>query len=281
MGNRLKTAVLLAVLTGLMLFVGVALAGQQGLTIAIIFALIMNLGSLWFSDKIVLFMYRAREIEEHENPRLYGLVKEVVHLANIPMPKVYIVPSNTPNAFATGRSPKHAAVAATGGILNLLNDEELKGVIAHEISHIKNRDTLVATVAATIAGVISYIAMMARWAAIFGGYGRDRDGGNMFEMLALAILTPLIATIIQLAISRSREYMADESAARILHNSEGLINALQKIDAGIARWPMMGGNKAAASLFIANPFRGNSLLKLFSTHPPMEERIKRLKDLRV
>lgn len=282
MDNRLRTVALLGALTGLLLFAGGALAGQQGLTVAIAFAVVMNFGSLWFSDRIVLWMYRARRIEEHENPRLYGLVREVSRLAKVPMPRVYIIPSNSPNAFATGRSPGHAAVAATGGILALLDDTELKAVIAHELSHIRNRDTLVATVAATIAGVISYVAMMARWAAIFGGYGgRDRDGKNMVELLALAILTPLIATVIQLAISRSREYMADESAARTLHDAGGLISGLQKIDAGIAHWPLMQGNKAAASLFIANPFRGSSLLSLFSTHPPMAKRIERLKSLRL
>ncbi len=280
--NNLKTVILLAALTGLMLAVGYLLAGQGGLLIALLFALLMNFGSYWFSDRIVLWMYRAKEIEEHENPRLYRVVREVAQLADIPMPKVCILPSNSPNAFATGRNPEHAAVAATGGILTLLNDEELKGVIAHEISHIKNRDTLIATIAATIAGVISYIAFMARWAAIFGGMGgRDRNGSNIFELLALAILTPIMATIIQLAISRSREYLADESAAKTLRNSEGLASALHKLDRGIARCPMRTSNRAAASLFIANPFRGNVLFKLFSTHPPMEERIKRLRSLRL
>ena len=280
--NQLKTVVLLSVLTGLMLVVGYGLAGQGGLLIALLFAMLINFGSYWFSDRIVLWMYHAKEIEEHENPRLYRLVKEVAQLADIPMPKVYILPSNSPNAFATGRNPDHAAVAATGGILSLLDDEELKGVIAHEISHIKNRDTLIATIAATIAGVISYIAFMARWAAIFGGMGgRNRDGGNIFELLVLAILTPIIANIIQLAISRSREYLADESAAKTLRNTEGLASALQKLDKEIKRCPMRPSNRATASLFIANPFRGNALFKLFSTHPPMEERIKRLRSLRV
>ena len=282
MDNRLKTVVLLGCLTGLLLFAGGALGGRGGLLIALVFAVLINFASYWFSDKVILWMYGAREIKEHENPRLHGIVREVARLAGVPMPRVCIIPSNSPNAFATGRSPGHAAVAVTGGILSLLDDNELKGVIAHELSHVKNRDTLVATIAATIAGVISYLAMMARWAAIFGGYGgRDRDGKNMVELLALAILTPLIAMLIQLAISRSREYMADESAVRTLHTADGLITALQKIDRGIASQPALHGTKAAASLFIANPLRGNALFALFSTHPQMEKRINRLKELRL
>ncbi|MBS3164546.1 zinc metalloprotease HtpX [Candidatus Woesearchaeota archaeon] len=278
-GNHLKTALLLGALTGLMLFAGGALAGQGGLLVALLFALLMNLGSWWFSDRIVLWMHHAKEIKEDENPRLYGIVREVARKAGVPMPKVCVVPSASPNAFATGRDPQHAAVAATAGILTLLDDEELKGVIAHEVAHIRNRDTLIATIAATIAGVISYLALMARWAALFGGFGRDRDN-NIIEVLALAILTPLIATVIQLAISRSREFLADETGARMLHTSQGLASGLEKLERGIALRPMQG-NQATASLFIANPFRGNALFRLFSTHPPMEERVKRLRSLRL
>ncbi|MFH1849339.1 MAG: zinc metalloprotease HtpX [archaeon] len=279
MMNQLKTVILLAALTGLLLFVGQLVGGPQGLVIGLVFAMVMNFGSYWFSDKIVLMMYRAKEVKESEQPELHAIVREVVHLANIPMPKVYIIPDESPNAFATGRNPNNAAVACTRGILDLLSRDELKGVIAHEISHIKNRDILIATIAATIAGVISYVAFFARWGAMFGGFGRDREGSNMFELLALAILTPLLATIIQLAISRSREYLADESAAKTLHSGQGLASALEKLQAGISHNPFRWGNRAAASLFIANPFRGGSFLNLFSTHPPMKERIKRLRDM--
>jgi len=280
--NHLKTVVLLASLTGLLMLIGGALGGQGGLLIALFFAIVINFGSWWFSDRIVLRMYHAREIKEHENPRLYNIVKEVSVLAELPMPKVYIIPNNSPNAFATGRNPQNAAVACTGGILNLLDDNELKGVIAHELAHVKNRDTLISTIAASIAGVISYIAIMARWAAIFGGFGgRSRDGPNIGELIVLAIITPLVATIIQLAISRSREYLADETGARFVQSSEGLASALQKIEASIKHMPMRGGHQATASLFIANPFRGSVLFKLFSTHPPMEERVKKLRSLRL
>jgi heat shock protein HtpX len=277
MNNQLKTVVLLALLTALLLWVGELLGGMQGLIFAGIFVFIMNMVSFWFSDKIVLAMYRAKEVKEHDAPRLHKIVREVVQLAGIPMPKVYIIPSSSPNAFATGRGPKHAAVAATQGILELLDDNELKGVMAHEISHVKNRDVLIQTVSGMIAGVISYVATMARWAAIFGGYGgRDRNN-NGLELIVLAILTPLIATIIQLAISRSREFLADESAAKLLHGGNGLASALQKLQTGIFHNPMRMGNHSTAHLFISNPFKGNGLLNLFSTHPPMDERIKRLR----
>lgn len=222
-------------------------------------------------------MYHAKPVTEQQAPRLYRIVREVIQLANLPMPKVYILPTDNPNAFATGRNPNHAAIACTKGILELLNDDELKGVIAHEASHVKNRDILIQTVAATIAGVISYAAMMARWAAIFGGFGgRDRNSG--LELIALAILTPIIAAILQLAISRSREFLADETAARTLHNSFGLASALEKLEQGVKKNPLRFGSKATSCLFIANPFRGG-LLNLLSTHPPMSERIKKLKDM--
>lgn len=279
--NHLKTVVLLGILSALLLGVS-SFFGPNGLYIGLIFAIVMNVGSYFFSDKIVLAMYRAKEIKEKDDPELYKLVKETAMQAKIPMPKVYIVPSDSPNAFATGRNPKNAVVAFTNGILQLLKRDELKGVIAHEMGHIKNRDILVATIAATIASVIGYIAMMARWGAIFGGFGgRDRDGGNMFELLALAILTPLIATIIQLAISRSREYMADESAAKFTKQPYSLASALEKISSGVKHNPLRLGGKSTASLFIANPFSAKGFTKLFSTHPPIDQRIKRLKSMRV
>lgn len=278
--NQFKTVILLGALTGLMLGAGQLLGGNGGLIIAGIFAIVINFISYFFSDKIVLAMYHAKQVKESEYPTLFRIVKEVSVLAGIPMPKVYVLPSNNPNAFATGRNPKNAAVAATEGILSLLSEDELKGVIAHEISHIKNRDILIQTIAATIAGVISYLAAMARWAAIFGGFGgRDRDGGNLFELLALAIITPIVAVIIQLAISRSREYLADESAAKILHNPNGLAGALAKLQNEGRRNPMKFGSPSTSSLFIVNPFSAKSFLALFSTHPPLEERIDRLKGM--
>jgi len=227
-------------------------------------------------------MYRAKEVKQG---RLYDIEKEVAMQAGIPMPKVYIIPSQHSNAFATGRDPNHAAIAATQGILDLLTDEELKGVLAHESGHIKNRDTLISTVAATIAGVISYVAMMARWAAIFGGFGgRERDNGhNVLEFLVLAILTPILASLIQLAISRSREYLADASAAKYLRDGKGLASALKKLDEDIKKKPLAfrSTTETTAHLFISNPFgRKGGLVSLFMTHPPMEERIKRLNEMR-
>jgi len=280
--NQFKTVILLGALTGILLWVGNLVAGRGGLIIALVFSIAMNFGAYWFSDKLVLAMYRAKEIKEHDNKRLFRIVREVAQLAGIPMPKVYIVPGAFSNAFATGRNYKHAAVACTQGILELLTDSELKGVIAHEIAHIKNRDTLIQSVSATIAGVISYIAFMARWAAIFGGFGgRDRDGGSALEFLILAILTPILATLIQLAISRSREYLADSTAAKTLHSGLGLAEALHKLENDIKHKPLRPSSttETTAHLFIANPFRGSGLFKLFSTHPPMKERIKRLRSM--
>jgi len=281
MNNQFKTALLLGTLTALLMLVGQLIGGFSGLTIGLIFALGMNFGSYWFSDKIVLAMYRAKEADAKENRRLYRIVREVAELADIPMPKIYIIPSSSPNAFATGRNPKKAAVACTKGITELLSDDELKGVIAHELSHIKHRDTLIATIAASIAGVISYVAFIARWGAIFGGFGgrNDRDGNSILEFIVLAIVTPLMATLIQLAISRSREFLADESAARMLHSGESLADALIKIEQNIPRNPLLFGNKATASLFIANPFTKGMFLKMFSTHPPTEERVRRLRKM--
>lgn len=276
--NQLKTLILLASLTGILLLIG-SFFGQQGLTIAFVFAILMNFGSYFLSDKIVLMMYRAKEANENEYPELFKIIREVSQLSNLPMPKVYIIPTATPNAFACGRNYNHSAVAVTQGILELLNKDELKGVIAHEFAHIKNRDILIQTIAATIAAVISYVAFMARYAAIFGGYGRDNDNNNILELLVLAILAPLTATIIQLAISRSREYLADESGSKFIHSQHGLINALQKLEKGVKHFPLRFGNQQTSSLFIVNPFSGKSLFKLFSTHPATEDRIKRLKEL--
>ena len=278
--NQLKTVALLGGLTGLLLLVGNLVGGANGLTMAFILATLMNVGSYWFSDKIVLAMYRAKAVNEKDEPRLYRIVKEVSHAANLPMPKVYIIPSDSPNAFATGRNPKHAAVAATQGIMKLLSDAELKGVIAHETGHIKNRDILIQTIAATIAGVISYAAFMARWAAIFGGSGgRDGRGNGAIELLVLAVITPLIAMIIQLAISRSREYLADEAGARIIGNPLPLASALEKLEHGVKTNPLRLGSEATSSLFIVNPFSGKGIINLLSTHPPLHERVKKLKSM--
>ncbi|HII72264.1 TPA: zinc metalloprotease HtpX [Candidatus Woesearchaeota archaeon] len=237
----------------------------------------MNVGSYFFSHKLVLMMYRARPASKTQYPHLHKIIAEVAHKAGIPKPKVYIIPSESPNAFATGRNPKNGVVACTEGIMQLLSERELKGVIAHEMAHIKNRDILIQTVAATIAGVISYVAMMARWGAMFGGFGGDdRDGENIIGLLALAILTPIIALIIQLAISRSREYLADERGAQFIGDPKSLASALHKLETGTKHVPLRFGNKTTSSLFIANPFSSSGLFALFSTHPPMKERIARL-----
>ncbi len=278
--NQIKTVILLGLLTALLLWVGNLLGGRTGLYFGLLFAIIMNFSAYWFSDKFVLAMYKAKQVTESQQPKLYRMVREIIQNANLPIPKIYLIPSNSPNAFATGRNPKHAVVAVTQGILDLLSENELKGVLAHEISHIKNRDILIQSIAATIAGVISYLAMIARWTAIFSGYGgRDRDSGSGIELLVLAILTPLIATIIQLAISRSREYLADEGSAKLLHSGNYLADALEKLNTSIKHNPLRFGSKATSCLFIANPFAGRSLLNLFSTHPSMTERIKRLKNM--
>ncbi|MBI4441141.1 zinc metalloprotease HtpX [Candidatus Woesearchaeota archaeon] len=276
--NQLKTVILLGLLTGLMLGIGQLLGGKVGLMIALIFAVMMNLVSYFFSDKLVLLMYRAQEVGK-DHP-LYTEVASLAHAAHLPMPRVYIIPTGTPNAFATGRNPHHAAVAATEGILRILDKDELRGVLAHELSHVKNRDILIATIAATIAGVISSIASMAQWAVIFGVGGRDEDNNglaNLVGLLFLAILTPIIATIIQLAISRSREYLADESGARLTKNPEALARALEKIERSVMHNPMPFGTEATSSLFIMNPFTTKGLFALFSTHPMTEERTKRLR----
>ena len=276
--NQIKTVVLLGLLTALLLWVGQLIGGYNGLAFAGIFAVILNFGSYWFSDKIVLAMYRAKEVKDTGH-KLYKITREVAEKAKIPMPKVYIIPSNSPNAFATGRNKNHAAVAATEGILKILNDDELKGVLAHEFAHIGNRDILISTVAGTIAGVISYIAHMFMWGAMFGR-DDDRRGGNVVGLLVLAIITPIIASLIQLAISRSREYNADETGAHYVRNGKSLADALEKIEKNVNINPMRFGNTSTAHLFIANPFRGQNFLRLFMTHPSTEDRTKRLRSMR-
>ena len=275
--NRLKTTLLLTCLTLLMVAMGSAIGGRNGMVFAFFMACAMNVFSYWFSDKIVLRMYGAQEITEQENPAFYGMVRRLAIQAGLPMPRVYVIPSESPNAFATGRNPDHAAVAATAGILRILTPEELEGVMAHELSHVQNRDILISTVAATIAGAISMLGNMLQWAAIFGS-GRDNDdeGGGMLGSLALAIIAPIAAMLIQMAVSRSREYLADETGARICGNPMSLANALRKLDSASRMLPMEEARPATAHLFIVNPLTGGALLKLFSTHPPMEERIAKL-----
>jgi len=276
--NTFKTATLLIALTLLLILVGGLIGGKSGMIFALFLAGVMNFTSYWFSDKIVLRIYRAQKIDEGDNPRLYRIVRATSQKARLPMPKVYIIPTNTPNAFATGRNPNHAAVAATYGILKILNDDELEGVISHELTHIKNRDILTASVVATIAGAISMLAFMARWAAIFGGYGRDNNRGGGLGLLVAAIVAPIAAMLIQLAISRSREYAADEGSAKISHKPLALAQALKKLQYANKRIPLEA-NPSTAHLFIVNPLRGGGLTSLFSTHPPVEERIARLRNL--
>jgi heat shock protein HtpX len=279
MTNVLRTTVLLAALTALFLVIGGAIGGNQGLFIAFVFALLMNFASYWFADKIVLSMYGAREVSLNEAPDLYRLVQRLAQRAGIPMPRVYIIPSDAPNAFATGRNPQHGAVAVTEGILRMLDTDELAGVLAHELGHIRNRDTLIMTVAATLAGAITMLAHMAQWGAIFGFGRRDEEdsgGGGMLSLLFMAILAPIAATLIQLAISRSREYFADSTGAAVAGSPSGLARALEKLHYASQRLPM-DANPATAHLFIVNPLTGGSLVNLFSTHPPIEERIRRLR----
>lgn len=279
--NRLKTTFLLSLLTVLMVIMGSAIGGRTGMVFAFFMAAGMNFFSYWFSDKIVLKMYGAQEIGEHENPAFYGMVRRLALQAGLPMPKVYIIPSESPNAFATGRNPEHAAVAATQGILRILSPEELEGVMAHELAHVQNRDILVGTIAATFAGAISMIGNMLQWGAILGaGRGDDEEGGGgLVGSLAMAIIAPIAAMLIQMAVSRSREYLADESGARICGRPLALANALRKLHTASHMIPMQEARPASAHMFIVNPLTGGSLLKLFSTHPPMEERIARLEGM--
>lgn len=277
--NYIKTFFLLVTLTLIFIWAGAALGGKQGMTIALIFAVGMNFFAYWFSDKIVLKMYRAKEVSESEKPELYGIVRRLAQKAEIPMPKVYIMEQDQPNAFATGRNPKHAAVAVTTGIMRILSQEELQGVIGHELTHVKHRDILISTIAATIAGAISYLAHMAQWAMIFGGRrGDDDEGGSPIAAIAMMIVGPIAALIIQMAISRSREYAADIGGAKLAGNPRYLSGALKKLHSASQKIHM-DANPATSHMFIVNPLSGGGILKLFSTHPPIEERISRLESM--
>src|ERR1700688_4225668 len=277
MGNTFKTAFLLTALTLLLMFFGRYFGGQNGMLLALVFAAVLNFVSYFFSDKIALAMYRAKPVTREELPRAYDVVERLTTRAGLPMPKIYVIPSESPNAFATGRNPNHASVAVTQGILNLLTDEELEGVLAHELGHVRNRDILISSIAATIAGAITYLAEIARWGMIFGGYDRDRDnrGGGGFAALLMLILAPLAAMLIQLAVSRSREYQADETGAHYTGDPYALASALAKLDAYSKRLPLQA-TPSTAHLFIIQPFLGMSLGSLFSTHPPTAKRIERL-----
>ena len=273
--NAVKTTFLMALMTVLLVLAGGAIGGRSGMTFALVMAGVMNFVSYWFSDKIVLAMYGAREVTEADYPEFYGLVRQLAVQAGMPMPKVYIIESETPNAFATGRNPEHAAVAATAGIMRILTRDELMGVMAHELSHVRHRDILISSIAATIAGAITYLAHMAQWAAIFGG-GRDRDEeGGVFGLIVMAIVAPIAAMLIQMAISRSREYEADRGGAALAGNPLCLAGALRKLEMANQQIPMQA-NAATAHMFIVNPLTGGGLMSLFSTHPPMEERVRRL-----
>ncbi|MBI5038827.1 MAG: zinc metalloprotease HtpX [Nitrospirae bacterium] len=280
--NTLKTTFFLAILTVLFVSVGQMLGGRNGATMALIMAGLMNVVAYWFSDKIVLAMYRAKEVKEAEAPELHSIVRGLVMRAHLPMPKVYMMDNPTPNAFATGRNPEHAAVAVTTGIVGLLSREELTGVIGHELSHIKNRDILISTIAATIAGAISYLAHIAQWGLMFGGRRNEEDRNPLGSILTIVmmILAPIAAMLIQMAISRSREYKADEGGASICGNPLALADALKKLQAGVRRIPMEA-NPSLAHMFIISPLTGGGLLSLFSTHPPIEERIARLEALAI
>jgi heat shock protein HtpX len=275
MANNLKTILLLGLLTGIILFIG-SFWGQQGLTIALVMSIIMNFASYFFSDKIALRMYRAQAVEREQAPQLYRILDFLCARSGIPMPKVYIIPDESPNAFATGRNPQHASVAVTEGALRLLNEEEITGVLAHEISHVKNRDILISSVAATMAGIIMWVANMARFAAFFGG-GRDRDdeGGGALGGLVTIIVAPIAAMLIQMWISRTREYQADASAAEVVGSPNGLASALQKLENYSKRIPMEA-SPSTAHMLIMHPFSGGSLMNLFSTHPSTQKRIARL-----
>ncbi|MBI5343211.1 MAG: zinc metalloprotease HtpX [Deltaproteobacteria bacterium] len=281
MGNTLKTGLLLAVLTALFLLIGDVVGGQNGMVMAFGLAVLMNFGAYWFSDKIVLRMYGANEVTEAEAPQLHGVVRRLSLGAGLPMPKVYIIPTDSPNAFATGRNPQHAAVAVTEGILRMLSPDELEGVLAHEMAHVRNRDILVGTVAATLAGAVMMLARFAQFAAIFGG-GRDRDDdrGGALGMLFMAIVAPLGAMLIQMAVSRSREYLADETGAKICGKPMSLARALEKIS-GAGREVPMEATPATAHMFIVSPLTGGGMLSLFSTHPPVEKRVERLRAMAV
>ena len=280
MGNQIRTTLLLAAMTALILFIGQALGGRQGMMIALVFAAGMNFFSYWYSDKLVLKMYNAQEVTPQQAPDLYRMVERLARRAQLPMPKVYLIPKDAPNAFATGRNPEHAVVAVTRGLLELMAPDEVEGVLAHELAHVNNRDILIGSIAATLAGAIMMLASMAKWGAIFGGHrGSDDEGGGglgMIGTLALAFIAPMAAGVIQMAISRSREYLADATGARFAGSPDGLARALEKLGAYSQRRPM-NANAATAHMFIVNPLSGRSMQSLFSTHPPIADRVQRLR----
>lgn len=277
--NTLKTVFLMTFMMVLLMFVGFIVGGEQGVIMAFVISLAMNFGAYWFSDKLVLMRYRANQVTEAEAPKLYSTVNRLVSAAQLPMPKVYIIPGDTPNAFATGRDPKHASVAVTEGILKLLSDDELEGVIAHELAHIKHRDILTGTIVATLVGTITFISRMAGWSMMFAGGGRDRRDSSGLAELFLILVAPIAAVLIQLAISRSREFAADTGSAQISGRPLSLANALQKLERGAERIPMHNPSPSSAHMFIVNPLKGSGIMKLFSTHPPIAERIEKLQAL--
>jgi len=281
--NTMKTTLLLGLMTVLIIFIGGAVGGQNGMVLAFFLAAIMNIGSYWFSDKIVLAMYRAQQITPQDHPEIHQIVEELAQNAGLPKPRIYLIEDDSPNAFATGRNPQHAVVAVTSGILRILSREELRGVLAHELAHVKNRDILVGSIAATMAGAIMILANMARFAAFFGGSRDSNDGeggGGIIGLLVMTIVAPVAAMLIQMAISRSREYLADASGARFSGNPLGLAGALEKLQTASKRIPMEDPKPATAHMFIVNPLSGRGLLNLFSSHPPIEERIARLRSIR-
>jgi heat shock protein HtpX len=277
--GTVKTVGLMVLMMALLMLMGQWLGQEQGLVLAFGISLLMNFGMYWFSDKLVLMSYHAKEATEEEAPRLYAVVRKLAAQAELPMPKVYIIPGDSPNAFATGRNPEHAAVAATEGILALLSEDELEGVISHELAHVKHRDILTGTIVAAMAGAITFLTRMAMYASIFGGGSRDRENSNPIGEILLLILAPIAAMLIQFAVSRSREFAADEGGARICGKPMSLANALRKLERGVERVPMQNAGTATAHMFIVNPLMGGGIMKLFSTHPPTEERIARLEEL--
>jgi len=278
MGNKIRTTILLAVMTALIIWIGRVFGGQQGMIIALVFAAGMNFFSYWYSDKIVLKMYRAKEVSPQQAPEVHEMVRTLCGRAGLPMPKLFVIPKEAPNAFATGRNPEHAVVAVTQGLLNMMDREEVMGVLAHELAHVKNRDILIGSIAATMAGAIMVLASMARFSAIFGGrgLGDSREGGGAIGLIAMSIMAPFAAMIIQMAISRSREYLADTTGAGFAGNPEGLARALEKLGRYSEKIPM-DANPSTAHMFIVNPLSRRSVMGLFSTHPPLEERIARLR----
>jgi heat shock protein HtpX len=281
MSNIFKTGLLLAVLTAMLVLIGGAIGGQQGMVVAFFLAVAMNFFSYWFSDKIVLRMYHAQPVSEASAPQLYGMVRRLATRAQLPMPRIYVIPEDTPNAFATGRNPEHAVIAVTEGITRILDEDELEGVLAHELAHVKNRDVLISTIAATLAGAITYLAHMAQWAAMFGGRSHDdEEGGSPVAAIVMAVLAPIAAMLVQMAVSRAREYQADATGARMAGKTWGLAKALGKLQMAQQVVPMQA-NPATAHLFIVNPLSGRNFASLFSTHPPLEDRIARLQAMRL